>query len=72
MHELPRWGGEGISEAVKYWSHFKCCKHDCPHMESPVDPLHMSEVLNHVRRIRMGARLVRYDNKGCAAGPLRY
>ncbi|EYC03456.1 hypothetical protein Y032_0094g2768 [Ancylostoma ceylanicum] len=49
MHEHPRWGGEGIGEAVEYWSHFKRCSHDCQHKEAPVDPLRTSEMLNHVR-----------------------
>ncbi|EYC42901.1 hypothetical protein Y032_0513g2762 [Ancylostoma ceylanicum] len=42
-------GREGIGEAVKCWSHFERCSHDYPYKESPVDPLRMSEVLNHVR-----------------------
>ncbi|EYC10318.1 hypothetical protein Y032_0056g2675 [Ancylostoma ceylanicum] len=45
MREHPRWGEEGIGEAVEYWSHFKRCLRDCPHKESLVDPLRMSEVL---------------------------
>ncbi|EYC41418.1 hypothetical protein Y032_0569g72 [Ancylostoma ceylanicum] len=49
MHEHSRWGGEGIGEADKYCSHFKRCLHYCPHNESVVGPLRMSEVFNHVR-----------------------
>ncbi|EYC24107.1 hypothetical protein Y032_0014g2328 [Ancylostoma ceylanicum] len=66
MHENPRWGGEGIGEAVEYWSHLERCSHDCPHKESLVDPLRMSEVLNHLRYPRMFTEREEFPREGDA------